>query len=164
MNQLTFGLSLDELLALDEELFLTLEEAFVLVQKELTDLALSERFGSVITQAFGETVDAEVVEEIRRQWAAGDFGALPEVRILTEGELQGARGAYAKELNTVFLAQEFVARNQEKAEEILAVWLEEIGHFVDTQINAVDMTGDEGEFFSVLVRKHLFNQTLVDEI
>jgi hypothetical protein len=64
----------------------------------------------------------------------------------------GAYGAFAPTLNTIFIAQELL---DHPAHQALAVdvWLEEVGHWLDAQLNPVDSPGDEGAIFSALVQQ-----------
>jgi Ca2+-binding RTX toxin-like protein len=89
--------------------------------------------------------------EIKSAWMVGDFTALPPIEVRLAAELNGANGAFAAANNRIYLALEFLQANP-PPEAIAAVVLEEIGHWVDTQLNEVDSLGDEGEIFSALVR------------
>ncbi|HBY81726.1 MAG TPA: hypothetical protein DEG47_33150, partial [Cyanobacteria bacterium UBA11148] len=64
--------------------------------------------------------------------------------------LGNANGAYAKQLDTIFLSDEFVRSHT--TQEIAGVLTEEIGHYIDSRINTVDAAGDEGDIFSRLVQ------------
>ena len=64
--------------------------------------------------------------------------------------MNGIFGGYGIATNTIYLAQSLLDSNDRA--QIIAVVLEEIGHYVDAQINRVDTVGDEGELFSNLVR------------
>jgi hypothetical protein len=74
----------------------------------------------------------------------------PEVEIVPSSEINGANGAFAGATGKVYLAQEFVESNG--LETISIVLLEELGHFLDWRLNAVDSAGDEGAIFAALVR------------
>ena len=63
--------------------------------------------------------------------------------------LGNARGAYASSTNVIYLSDQFV--ETASPQQLEAVVLEEIGHFVDAQVNTTDTVGDEGELFSALV-------------
>ncbi len=87
---------------------------------------------------------------------------IPAITILSSAELNGANGAFAATTNTIYLSQEFIANHQENIASITSVILEEIGHWVDSQINTVDSLGDEGAIFSALVQGNsLDDATLV---
>ncbi|MEO1592072.1 MAG: DUF4114 domain-containing protein [Cyanobacteria bacterium J06632_22] len=61
-----------------------------------------------------------------------------------------AKGAYAQATETIYLAEEWVAG--QSVETIAAVLIEEMGHWLDDRVNAVDTVGDEGALFATLVQ------------
>jgi Calx-beta domain/FG-GAP-like repeat/RTX calcium-binding nonapeptide repeat (4 copies) len=122
------------------------------VQNYLSEFAIDESLLTVVNSSFGSLFDAEKLENLRQQWATGNFEGLPAIDIRPAAEINGANGAFAAVTNTIYLSQEYIARNTSNPQVISNVLLEEIGHFVDTQINALDSPGDEGAIFSALVR------------
>jgi hypothetical protein len=76
--------------------------------------------------------------------------------------LGGANGAFASSNNKIYLSANFLATST--AEAISAVLLEEIGHFIDAQINLSDSAGDEGEKFSALVQGQNLTTQELDRI
>jgi Ca2+-binding RTX toxin-like protein len=138
--------------ALDEFAHFALNEATLTVQNYLSEFAGDESSLTVVNSSFGDLFDAEKLENLGRQWATGNFEGLPEIDIRPAAEINGANGAFAAVTNTIYLAQEYIAQNTSHPQAITSVLLEEIGHFVDAQINAIDSPGDEGAIFSALVR------------
>ncbi|MFM7578726.1 MAG: hypothetical protein ACKO5Q_17560, partial [Microcystaceae cyanobacterium] len=65
--------------------------------------------------------------------------------------LQGALGAFSAQTNTIYLSDSLLSPSQ--SNQLTAVLLEEIGHYLDSRLNKVDTKGDEGELFSAIVRK-----------
>ncbi|MFB2893338.1 calcium-binding protein [Aerosakkonemataceae cyanobacterium BLCC-F50] len=128
------------------------EDALQNAYNTLNSFAGSEDFLSKIKTAFGESFDATKLEDLRQQWISSNFASLPAIEIRTGAELQGANAAYAGSTNTIYFSQDFLNKYASNGEAIRAVLLEEIGHYVDWQINSVDTPGDEGELFSVEVR------------
>jgi hypothetical protein len=63
----------------------------------------------------------------------------------------GGNGAFSDNTQKVYLAVEFINKYASNTSKITDVLIEEIGHFVDSQINEIDATGDEGDIFSELV-------------
>jgi Ca2+-binding RTX toxin-like protein len=120
------------------------------VQNQLSQFAAQANFSSVFATAFGSSFDPLLLESLQQQWLAGDFSVIPNIVILTNGELAGAKGAYAAETNTIYVSSDFLATASDQ--QVAAVLLEEIGHRIDTLLNGgVDSAGDEGEIFSLLV-------------
>ncbi|NCR42696.1 MAG: hypothetical protein GPJ21_24685, partial [Microcystis aeruginosa W13-11] len=57
--------------------------------------------------------------------------------------------------NKIYLSESFL--NVASSESLVKVILEEIGHYVDAQINQVDSAGDEGAIFASLVQGESLN-------
>src|SRR5690606_25409727 len=63
--------------------------------------------------------------------------------------LHGARGAYDRESDTIYLSRPFVGYADAGA--IIAVLIEELGHAIDARLNAHAAAGDEGAIFARFV-------------
>ena len=85
------------------------------------------------------------------QWAAGDFSALPPIKVLEGSVLPGTAGAYAISTGTIYLNGNWLQRASE--EQRIAVLSEELGHHLDGLLNAEETPGDEGDHFSLLLRQ-----------
>jgi hypothetical protein len=140
---------------IEQNLLLTLEQAVLRAQEQLQVFASDSEFGQKIELAFGSEVNAE---ELRKAWQAGDFSQLPRIEIRSATEINGARGAFAGANNTIYLSQELIVENSNNVNAVIDVLLEEIGHFVDWQINVADTLGDEGAIFSALVRGEVLDE------
>ncbi|MBS3026203.1 MAG: hypothetical protein HCA25_03660 [Dolichospermum sp. DET50] len=127
-----------------------LNSALTLTYNQLSTFSGLNNFWQVFDTAFGTQYNRSGAEILRLQWLSGDFGQLPQIEILDSNILGGANGAYASSTNKIYLSANFLATST--AEAISAVLLEEIGHFIDGQINQIDTLGDEGEKFSALLR------------
>jgi RTX calcium-binding nonapeptide repeat (4 copies) len=120
------------------------------VQAQLALFAAQANFESVFATAFGDSFDPLLLQVLRQQWLTGDFSVIPDIEVLTGGELGLASGAYASELDRIFISSDFLTTANDSS--IAAVLLEEIGHRIDRLFNGtVDSAGDEGEIFSLLV-------------
>ncbi|MDJ0581749.1 Calx-beta domain-containing protein, partial [Crocosphaera sp.] len=128
----------------------------------LFDFAQSDEFWDNIAIAFGTEYDVAEAEEIRTQWQNREFSQLPEIEIINDVILGDFRGGYAVNSNDIYLADSFVETTSSQA--ILTVLLEEIGHFVDAEVNEIDTEGDEGELFSGLVREFDFSEVELTRI
>ena len=60
--------------------------------------------------------------------------------------MPGAAGAFAASTGTIYLNQDWLLTATEEA--IISVLTEELGAFLDDQLNTVDTQGDEGALFS----------------
>ncbi|MFM2062782.1 MAG: hypothetical protein RLZZ507_2452 [Cyanobacteriota bacterium] len=126
-----------------------LNDALTLTYNQLSAFSGVNIFWQVVDTAFGTQYNSSVAEILRLQWQTGDFSQLPQIEILDSSILGTANGAYASSTNKIYLSNTFVA-NATPAD-ISRVLLEEIGHFVDAQINTLDSAGDEGAIFAELV-------------
>ena len=129
-----------------------ISDAIQTVEQLLMTFAASEDFFQKISFAFGNSFLLSRVKDFSYQWSNGDFSSIPEIRILSNTELNGALGAFAQETNTIYLSQTYLEQNASNSQAIASVVLEEVGHFIDSQINISDTFGDEGAIFSALVR------------
>jgi hypothetical protein len=116
----------------------------------LAQFANSETYYQRLTEIFGNQYDTSKAETLRIQWQTGDFSNLPAIEVIDGDTLGNARGAYSIENNTIYLARNFL--NTAPQETIQSVILEEIGHYIDAEINNQDTPGDEGELFSNILR------------
>ncbi|MBD2267379.1 M10 family metallopeptidase C-terminal domain-containing protein [Anabaena sp. FACHB-1391] len=136
-----------------------LNSALTLTYNQLSTFVDLDNFWNLFDTAFGTQYNRSGAEILRLQWLSGDFSQLPQIEILDSSILGNANGAYASSNNQIYLSANFLATST--AEAISAVLLEEIGHFIDAQINLSDSAGDEGAIFAALVQGNsLDTQTL----
>ena len=118
-------------------------------QQNLVRFAATDDFEEKIESIFGTKIGSAA---LRQQWLNGDFSLIPEIRILANGELGTANGAYAADLDEILLSADFLGRHQDDPVAIAGLLLEEIGHKLDRVLNGrVDSPGDEGAIFRSLV-------------
>ena len=132
---------------------------------QLKNFAGLNDFWNLFEIAFGTQYDHTVATNLRSQWLVGDFSSFPQIEILDSSILGNASGAYGTSTNKIYLAANFLDTATET--DIIAVLLEEYGHFIDAHINQTDSAGDEGDIFSNLVRGNILSaatlQTLKSE-
>jgi uncharacterized protein YkvS len=129
----------------------TLNQAVISAQNLLQGFTLNQGFQSgAFTDIFGNQLNVQQLQLLEQEFSQRIFTSLPTVEILSSDDLGGALGAYALELDRIFLAQEFIDTATEA--DIVAVILEEYGHALERRINFTDNQGDEGFLFSALVR------------
>ncbi|CCI23515.1 Calx-beta domain-containing protein [Microcystis aeruginosa] len=117
---------------------------------QLKNFAGLNDFWNLFEIAFGTQYDYTVATNLRSQWLVGDFSSFPQIEVLDSSILGNASGAYGTSTNKIYLAANFLDTATET--DIIAVLLEEYGHFIDAHINQTDSAGDEGDIFSNLVR------------
>jgi hypothetical protein len=106
-----------------------------------------EKFHSMMKEVYGPNYNRAAAEAFRQKALAGDFSWLPKIEFQSEETLQGANGAYDASRNVVYLNEKF-KNDPKKAAEIYS---EEVGAFLDKQLNTSDTIGDEGEMFRRLL-------------
>ncbi|MFM6001220.1 MAG: hypothetical protein ACKPCI_21165, partial [Dolichospermum sp.] len=139
-----------------------LNSALTLTYNQLSTFADLNNFWNLFDTAFGTQYNRSGAEILRLQWLSGDFSQLPQIEILDSSILGNANGAYASSNNQIYLSANFLATST--AEAISAVLLEEIGHFIDAQINLSDSAGDEGAIFAALVQGNSLDTTTLQAL
>ena len=122
---------------------------------QLKNFAGLNDFWNLFEIAFGTQYDHTVATNLRSQWLVGDFSSFPQIEVLDSSILGNASGAYGTSTNKIYLAANFLDTATDT--DIIAVLLEEYGHFVDAHINQTDSAGDEGDIFSRLVRGNILS-------
>lgn len=102
--------------------------------------------------AFGESWDTEKTKGLVEDWEQDNFSHIPQFKLVSSVEIDGANGAFANETDTIYLSTEFLAQNTTNPEAIKDMLLEEIGHFIDSEVNQFDSPGDEGAIFAAVVQ------------
>ncbi|KPQ31300.1 MAG: Subtilisin-like serine protease [Phormidesmis priestleyi Ana] len=74
----------------------------------------------------------------------------PQVQVLNDELMNGARGAYSSDRNAIYLAASLLETDDLTG--MQGTLIEEYGHYVDTLLNpGEDTAGDEGELFKTVV-------------
>ena len=120
-------------------------------EQQLDSFTSDEDFLDNMEQAFGNDWQSQQAEDLIQDLASGD--AMPKVEILPASELK-ANGAYGE--NTIYLSEEFLSNAS--SEKVSGALLEEIGHYVDQELNSGDSPGDEGEIFQQLVQDEAISE------
>jgi Ca2+-binding RTX toxin-like protein len=121
-----------------------------IVQRQLAQFAAQDNFETVMTTAFGNQLNRRQLQIFRQQWLSGNFSAIPDIQVLSQGELGAANGAYAASLDQIFVSSDFLAHASQN--QVTTLILEELGHRLDQLLNGGrDSAGDEGEIFGRLV-------------
>lgn len=122
-----------------------------IVQDMLQSFSSQADFKEQMKLAFGDGYDVSKADVLVDAWEDENLGFLPEIKIVSENQINGANGAFAGETETIYLAQEFVLENLGNVEAIASVIVEEYGHYFDGEVNSFDTPGDEGEIFASFV-------------
>ena len=120
-------------------------------EEQLDSFTSDEDFLDNMEQAFGNDWQSQQAEDLIQDLASGD--AMPKVETLPASELK-ANGAFGED--TIYLSEEFLSNA--KSEKVSGALLEEIGHYVDQELNSGDSPGDEGEIFQQLVQDEAISE------
>jgi Ca2+-binding RTX toxin-like protein len=131
-------------------------QSLSIVQQQLAQFAAQDNFQTVMTTAFGAKLNAQKLSALRQQLLSGNFSIIPQIAVLTHGELGTANGAYAAATDQILISADFWAQASSAA--IASLILEEVGHRIDQLFNdGRDSAGDEGEIFSRLVQGEILS-------
>ncbi|MFM6517958.1 MAG: calcium-binding protein, partial [Microcystis panniformis] len=128
----------------------------------LFNFAQSDGFWANWQTAFDTSYDVVKATQLRQQWQSRDFSELPSIEVLSGEVLGTANGVYSSSTNKIYLSASFL--NTASSATIINVILEEIGHYVDAQINQVDSAGDEGAIFAELVQGNSLDVATLDAL
>ncbi|MFN6008898.1 MAG: Calx-beta domain-containing protein, partial [Microcystis sp.] len=128
----------------------------------LFNFAQSDGFWANLETAFGTSYDVVKATQLRQQWQSRNFSQIPPIEVLSDEVLGTANGAYSSSTNKIYLSASFL--NTASSAAIVNVILEEIGHYVDAQINQVDSAGDEGAIFAELVQGNSLDVATLDAL
>nr|NCR53542.1 calcium-binding protein [Microcystis aeruginosa L211-07] len=141
---------------------LSLLSILPVVDDVLFDFAQSDGFWANLAIAFGTSYDVVKATQLRQQWKSRNFSQIPPIEVLSDEVLGTANGAYSSSKNKIYLSASFL--NTASSAAIINVILEEIGHYVDAQINQVDSAGDEGAIFAELVQGNSLDVATLDAL
>ncbi|MBE9241970.1 FG-GAP repeat domain-containing protein [Synechocystis salina] len=123
-----------------------LADVFGLSLARLQAFAQLNNSEMLLQQVFGEGVDTTLLLDA---WRNETFSSLPAIELVDSAQINGALGAFARTNRTIYLSHELLQLANTSL--LLAVFLEEYGHYLDSLLNAVDTPGDEGEHFAAVV-------------
>jgi hypothetical protein len=118
-------------------------------QLALQQFVATPEFTVNIQQAFGYGCNLDLAHTLIDHFSNGQD--LPAIAVLSQSQLR-ANGAFGND--TVFLSQDLL--NSDHKAIAISVLLEELGHYIDSQINSSDASGDEGAIFAKLVQNQPF--------
>ena len=133
-------------------------------QSVLTKFASMENVNNLLSNAFGDSWNESIANNIIENWQVEIFDNLPIISLVNSASLDGANGAFADSTNTIYISREYLAYQQDNPEAVSEVLLEEIGHWLDSQINDTDAAGDEGDIFSKLVRNEIISNEQLQQL
>jgi pimeloyl-ACP methyl ester carboxylesterase len=129
----------------------------------LQQIAKSSNFQQLMQSIFGSDIKLEKLNELGDSWQKGNFSTLPPIEVRDELVFSTTTmGVFAGQIDKIYLSQKLLAHG--KSEEIADTILEEIGHWLDKQLNQVDTKGDEGQLFVAVIRGKQLSPDQIAEI
>jgi hypothetical protein len=129
---------------------------------KLKSLSNDSAFVEKMSLAFGNAWNYDQALALILALASGNN--LPRIEVVSSSEINGGRGAFNGDDRIIYLSQEFLFENVNNLEVIESIFLEELGHFIDSQINTVDSSGDEGAIFSAIVQEKTLSASELAEL
>ncbi|WP_319422728.1 M15 family metallopeptidase [Pleurocapsa sp. FMAR1] len=137
-----------------------LEASVFEARNQLEIFANGEDFFNELNQAFELDVSSTEAKAVIEDLASGE--TMPKIEILSANELNNANAAFGEE--TIYVSEEFLSDNSDSLDVVEGVLLEEMGHYVDRELNLFDSPGDEGDIFSQLVRGDTISGAELDDL
>jgi Ca2+-binding RTX toxin-like protein len=130
----------------------TVSEAIAQATADLKQFATDSNMMTKMRKVFGDDWTAKEGRKLMKRLASDDQSKTPlfNLEILSGSKLK-AQGAFAAQTNTIYLSKQFLKRNAGNPDAVATVLLEEIGHYIDAQLNQSETPGDEGSLFAALV-------------
>ncbi|BAY24531.1 peptidase-like protein [Calothrix sp. NIES-2100] len=134
-------------------LIIDLEEVLKRAINNISEFFTSAEYAQKMNLAFGEKWDQEKAKKV----IAGIINNtnLPEIQVVDSLEINGGQGAFGSFNQTIYLSKALL----NDAVKSVDVLIEELGHFIDSQINIQDAQGDEGAIFAAIVQGKELTQT-----
>ncbi|BAI94220.1 Calx-beta domain-containing protein [Arthrospira platensis NCB002] len=128
-----------------------IQTALTQVNQKLTEFVASASFEADLQTAFGAYTDVELGQTIIE--ALGEGSQLPEMIVVSADLMNGVNGGFDSLTGTVYLSDAVI-----NSEKLVDVVTEELGHYLDSQLNEIDSPGDEGELFMRLVNGEVLSE------
>ncbi|MFH0900022.1 MAG: hypothetical protein V2A73_05275 [Pseudomonadota bacterium] len=134
------------------------QSTFELVAQQMLTKRASDVAGfyRLLEQAFGSDFDRDTAEVIRKEILLRDFTWAPPVQLVAPGSIP-ALAAYAPSTGVIYLDESVPST----ALRVL-VYLEEVGHHLDTLLSAEDTPGDEGALFRMFLTSTQVSSEVVE--
>ena len=122
------------------------------VYQDLQRFAAEPNLSEKLKLTYGSDYNVQAVQTILDNWLIGDFSTIPSIELVERVDLAGANGAFASATNKIYLSKDILTGDITNTGAVEDVIIEEIGHSIDAQVNAVDTPGDEGAIFAATVQ------------
>jgi peptidoglycan hydrolase-like protein with peptidoglycan-binding domain len=137
-----------------------LDVAISQAREKLNIFASDREFLVKMNQAFGNNFSEQEASTLIQKLASGEV--LPTIKVIPSAELNNGNGAFGEE--KIYLSEEFLSQNTTNPQAVTDILIEEIGHYVDKEINVFDAPGDEGDIFARLVQGKTITEAELAEL
>jgi len=133
-----------------------IEEALTQVKDKLTEFIASPTLATDLQTVFGQSTNVQEARTLLDGLPVSD--ELPQITLVSAELMNGAVGGFDSLTGTVYLADSLIDPNSvitsdtQPSPHLVNVIIEELGHWLDSQLNEVDTPGDEGELLAALVQ------------
>ena len=111
----------------------------------LIEWACGSKAQSHLEQVFGNSLHWPTAYKHLSAFRSGNFLNLPPISILPPEQMPSLWGGYSRDLRQIFLSADC------PEDQLAAVLIEEIGHFLDQELCTEETPGEEGAHFAALV-------------
>ncbi|NES81638.1 MAG: hypothetical protein F6K10_09665 [Moorea sp. SIO2B7] len=137
---------------------INIEQLLPSLEPIFSSFAQQTDFLTQMESVFGTEAD---FSQLQQDWIVGNI-TLPTIEVIESSVINHAQGAYSADTNTIYLSQALY--NSGNINEILRVFLEEYGHYLDFLFKITDTIGDEGEHFAVVVLGESLTESQLNRI
>lgn len=132
-----------------------LEKVIISIRERLHSLQSDSSQSEQLKLIFEGNWSNDLLDKVLSDIQAGQE---PQVEVVEDGQLN-ALGAYGMATNTIYLSRRLLEQAVNDPSLLVSVVLEELGHYIDSKLNAADSTGDEGQLFSLLMQQGFLSQS-----
>lgn len=140
---------------------LALDVAEEVIRDELTNFLSRPDTRELVGTLFGEFWHHDDLVGTTRSFLTGAQAPCVEV-IATPAMTKAFQASYSTYNNTIYFDRDFLALTT--PEELVAVYLEELGHYWQSQTGDVDIAGDEGALLAALILKKDLDRIASEQI
>ncbi len=137
------------------------QKALTQVNDWLRDFSNSPDFWGKFEISFGQLYDLDIALSIKNSFANNLFPP-DQIQVVSDDILGNALGAFDVSTGDIYIKESLVLSGNIQLTS--SVILEEIGHWIDRQVNIRDSAGDEGQIFSNLVRGNQLNSVQLNDL
>ncbi|MGH1395963.1 MAG: polysaccharide deacetylase [Trichormus sp.] len=138
---------------INDLILINLQELLKKAVNNISEFFVSPDYYQRMNLVFGDTWDEDKAQAVIQGLI--NYTNIPNIKIVDSSVINGGQGAFSSFNNTIYLSQALLS----DADKSVDVLIEELGHYIDSQINIQDTRGDEGAVFAVFVQGQELSQS-----